>query len=241
MNSEHEIDAAIGQVSGGRVLDVATGYGYMIQWMINDLKDYESFVGIDAVDIASRKDVETSLFDRADVTFMLMDAHHMTFENASFDTVTIGASLHHLDDPRQVFTEIGRVLKPGGRFIFSEMYRDNQTDLQMTHVLMHHWWAAIDSALGVPHRETYTRAELVAFVESLGLRDVQYFDYADLDDDPKEPERMALLKSRLASYLDRAKDLPNFADLQAQADALARRLDEIGQLRATQLTAIGRK
>ena len=64
---------------------------------------------------------------------------------------------------------MGRVCKPGGQFIISEMYRDGQTETQQTHVALHHWWAAVDTAEGILHHETYTRQELVEITEKIGL------------------------------------------------------------------------
>ena len=79
--------------------------------------------------------------DRKGIDFVKMDAQEMTFADASFDTVCIANSLHHVADLRRVLAEMARVLRPKGRFIVAEMYCDGQTDPQMTHVLLHHWWA----------------------------------------------------------------------------------------------------
>lgn len=243
MNTEQEIDAAIGAMSGGRVLDVATGYGSATRWLMADLQDYEAFVAIDAVEIASRPprpDLDASIFEREDVTFQQMDAHQMAFEAASFDTVVMTYSLHHMAAPRRVLAECGRVLRPDGHFIMVEMMRDNLSPAQQTHMLMHHWWAAIDSALGVDHYETFARADLVAMVEALGLADVQLFDHAH-EADPHDAEMHTFLRERAAEYLERAKDLPNYAALKAQADDLLARLESVGYQPATVLYAIGRK
>jgi ubiquinone/menaquinone biosynthesis C-methylase UbiE len=79
--------------------------------------------------------------DRKGIDFVKMDAQEMTFADASFDTVCIANSLHHVAGLRRVLAEMTRVLRPKGRFIVAEMYCDGQTDPQMTHVLLHHWWA----------------------------------------------------------------------------------------------------
>ncbi|PIQ98851.1 MAG: hypothetical protein COV66_13180 [Nitrospinae bacterium CG11_big_fil_rev_8_21_14_0_20_45_15] len=51
--------------------------------------------------------------------FVLMDAHHLQFEDNSFDLVFGGAILHHLNMVTAL-NEINRVLKPGGRILFVE-------------------------------------------------------------------------------------------------------------------------
>ncbi len=53
------------------------------------------------------------------------------------------------------------MLKPGGHLFLSEMHRDGQTEPQLTVVYLHHSVAAVDTALGVLHKRTLTRQELV--------------------------------------------------------------------------------
>ncbi len=240
MNTEKEIKAFWGNIDGGRVLDVATATGGTIGWLLEDLQSYDEAIGIDNRDLREQMP-EDSIFNRDNVSFKQMDAYQMTFADASFDTVVIGNSLHHLTGPGQVLAEMQRVLKPGGRFVVVEMYRDNQTETQMTHVQLHHWWAEIDRARGVTHEETYTRAELVALVEPLDINEWTIFDFADLESDPKEAQQTATLKSYVDMYVERAKEMPNLETLQAQADQLNRRLDEVGFHGATSLIAVGQK
>lgn len=241
MNGEQQIDRVIGAISGGRVLDVATGTGDTIQWMIEALKDYDWFLGVDSVDIATRTFEDENVFERDDVAFEQMDAHHLALDDASFDTVTTTRSLHHFSDPAQALREMARVLKLGGHIIIGDMYRDHQTETQMTHVMAHHWWARIDAALGIDHMETYTRQQIVDFVERMGLRRVEYFDYADLNGEATDIARTEFTRRQIARYLDKAKDLPNFGAIQAEADVILRRLDEVGLHGATMLFAIGEK
>jgi len=56
-----------------------------------------------------------------------MDAREMAFADASFYTVCISNSLHHMADLERVLAEMARVLRPKGRFIVAEMYCDGQT------------------------------------------------------------------------------------------------------------------
>jgi SAM-dependent methyltransferase len=170
-----------------------------------------------------------------------MDAHALTFADASFDTVTTANSLHHMADPQRALAEMMRVLKPGGHLIVREMVRDHQSEEQLTHVYLHHWWGAIDRALGVSHSETYTRQTVIDWLEALGLHDLTLLDYAELDSDPHDEEQIAALHSRIAHELDRAKDLPNFAAIRAEGERLAVRLDTVGVRSATALFVIGEK
>jgi SAM-dependent methyltransferase len=149
--------AVLGHLSGGRVLDVATGTGGFVQFLLDGLRDYAEIVGIDAVGERAAA-FSAALGDRADVRFEQMDAHHLVFPDGSFDTVSISNSLHHVADPAPVLAEMLRVLRPGGHLVVNEMYRDGQSETQTTHVLLHHWWAAVNRLRGEVHRETRTAA-----------------------------------------------------------------------------------
>jgi ubiquinone/menaquinone biosynthesis C-methylase UbiE len=131
-----------------------------------------------------------------------------------------------------------RVLRPGGHLLVAEMFRDGLTETQMTHVYLHHWWAAVDTVSGVVHRETYQRHELVEMVSSLGLKDLALYDLADMSENPKNPEIIAELESVFERYIQRAEGHP---DLQARGAELRQRVQEIGFHGATTLIAIATK
>ncbi len=227
----------LGAISGGRVLDVATGSGSFIDLLLEGMKDYSDITGVDTNERAAA--AFAGAFEAYPaVHFKLMDAHQLDFSDASFDTVCISNSLHHFADPEPVLQEMKRLLRPGGAFIIVEMYRDNQTETQNTHVALHHWWAAVDTLQGVVHRETYWRAELVEIATSLGLDELVFYDLSDLEQDPKAPDTLAELDSVFDRYLQRAEGHP---DLQQQGEALRRRVQEIGFHGASTLVMVGRK
>lgn len=47
------------------------------------------------------------------------DLQHLSFDNASFDLVVTSEILEHVADPWMAFSEIRRVLRPGGRHVFT--------------------------------------------------------------------------------------------------------------------------
>ncbi len=229
--------AVLGDLSGGRVLDVATGAGSFVQFLLDGLRDHDEIVGIDANPELSTAFAE-ALGDRADVRFVEMDAHHLAFEDGSFDTVCVSNSLHHFANPVPVLAEMLRVLRPGGHVVVNEMYRDGQSETQATHVLLHHWWAAVGRQRGDVHRETYLRAEIVEIVEGLGLADLRLADLADPDEDPHDPETVAELEAVIDRFVALAEGYP---ELQQRGEDLRARLREVGVRSATQLVAVGRR
>jgi len=233
------LQQALNSISGGRVLDVATGNGNFVSALIENLRDYTEIVGIDtntrALDAAREK------FKQDNIRFEPMDATRLGFADASFDTVCVAYSLHHLENLPQAFAETRRVLKPEGCLIVAEMYRDNPTDAQLTHVYLHHWVAAIDTALGISHRETYTRQDILNLISDLNLRDLVCYDYADLAADPKDAQNIKRLDAALDQYCDRAKNFTNALELRARADEIRARLHTVGFHGATTLIATGQK
>ena len=209
----------LGHISSGKVLDVATGTGGFIHFLIAGLKDFDEIIGVDAADRNAITFVE-AFKDKSNIRFVQMDAEHLGFPEAGFDTVCISNSLHHLSNLPRVLAEMKHVLKPGGHFLISEMYCDGQAEEQLTHVLLHHWWAAVDMAQGVTHYETYTRAQIETIIAGLNLRHLVLSDLCDLSGDPKDPETIKELNGIIDRYIERVKSLPEEVALQQRGEQL---------------------
>ena len=77
-----KIRVRLGLISGGKILDVATGSGDFIDTLIKTLKAYDCFVGIDI----SRKDLESAKkrFRDQPIKLMEMNAESLEFNDVSF-------------------------------------------------------------------------------------------------------------------------------------------------------------
>lgn len=226
-------------LSGGKVLDVACGEGCFTKLLTEALRDYVEIIGIDADERnleAARKNVVAE-----NVSFQRMDAVRLGFGDGTFDTVAISNSLHHMSGPGQVLTEMKRVLKPGGIFIFREMYRDDQAEPQMTHVLFHLLRAEIDTLKGITHRRTYLRQELMNIVHRLQLQHPDIFDIGAGDADPKDAEARDQMLRLVDLILAHPADYRNDQRFKARAEELKLRVKEVGFLPANQLAVIGWK
>ena len=214
----------LGSISGGLVLDVATSEGGFIDTLMNTLKDYESFVGID--NCASYYSVKGMRDGRVHfrakrVEFIKMEGDDMGFGDGSFDTVCISYALHHLDDVDAVLTEMRRVLRPGGRFIIQELYCDgDKTEAQKVDELEHEWCAKIDNLLGITHRKAFTRQQIRGFADGLGLKDIEVFDadrpmdclFCDRNRQCEDPKNQAKFHDSIAGVdetFERMKDYPD--------------------------------
>ena len=224
---------------GGRVLDVATQEGHFVQILMENLNDYTDIVGIDinkqAIEMAQ------NTIGQEGVRFLVMNAEQLAFENESFDTVSISASLHHLSNIQQVLEEMKRVLKPGGQFIVVEMHRDGQTEAELTSVYLHQWVAEVDSTLGRLHNYTLARQEFANYIARLGLSNVEFYDYIDQDKDPMEKTRIERLEGLIERISRRAEGASNYGKLKARGEELRQRLHEVGAKREPILIILGEK
>jgi SAM-dependent methyltransferase len=233
------VEEALGQICAGHILDVATGSGGFITFLLDNIRDFTEITGIDHNQ--RPLDAARKTFLKGNIHFIHMDAARMEFPDDHFDMVCIANSLHHMEDLPAVLSEMRRVCKPGGQFIISEMYRDGQTDAQQTHVALHHWWAAVDTAEGIMHRQTYTRRDIIAITEMVGLHSVEFYDHKDLEVNPKDPDLLQELDGIIDRYLQRTQGLPDAPELQQHGEAIRQRLHQVGFHGATTLLVLGKK
>jgi 2-polyprenyl-3-methyl-5-hydroxy-6-metoxy-1,4-benzoquinol methylase len=246
-----EIRDRLSSISGGRILDVGTQHGDFIETMMKAMKDYKSIIGIDI----SEKDLDKAreAVNDESATFELMNAEELTFDDESFDTVSLSYSIHHLENVDIVLSEMMRVLKPGGHMIIQEMYSDgNQSDAQRTETLIHHLDARLDRMEGTPHYDTYSRQQLKDFVNGLGLSSIEVFGsswglkclYCDNSltcEDPRGEYNMKFGREEIEELLQRAKALPGADDILHEAELLLERIETTGHHSASILFFICEK
>lgn len=98
--------------AGTRVLDVATGPGYVAAAAA---QRGAAAVGVDF----SSGMIERARRRHPDVDYVEGDAEAMEFDDASFDAVVMNFGLLHLGRPDAALAEAHRVLRPGGHFAFT--------------------------------------------------------------------------------------------------------------------------
>jgi SAM-dependent methyltransferase len=101
------LDAA-SVTSGTRVLDLATGPGYVAG------RAAERGATVVGVDVAPAM-VSVAARLNPGLDFRTADVHELPFDAGSFDAVVGNFVIMHLGRPEQAVGEFGRVLRPGGR------------------------------------------------------------------------------------------------------------------------------
>jgi ArsR family transcriptional regulator len=106
---------AVGDVPLGRVLDVGTGTGRMLQLLAGRA---DRAVGLDSSH--SMLSVARANLERASVPNWELrqgDIYSPPLDGASFDLVVIHQVLHYLDDPARAIAEAARLVAAGGRLL----------------------------------------------------------------------------------------------------------------------------
>lgn len=106
------LSKAVEAKAGMNILDLCSGHGVVAAKL---LAQGANVTGLDFSDAM----IELAKAKVPDATFLRGDALAMSFEDNSFDAVTVGFGVPHFPDPKAGLAEAARVLKPEGRIAFS--------------------------------------------------------------------------------------------------------------------------
>ena len=101
------------------VLEVAAGtcaFGRMIAPHAKNITELDA---TEAMLAAGKTENEKLGITNAD--YVIGTAEHLHFADGTFDAVATRLAFHHFADPETVFTEMCRVLKPGGKLVIADM------------------------------------------------------------------------------------------------------------------------
>ena len=112
-------------INYGLSLEIGPGPGYLgLEWLKKSegttLRALE--ISADMIKMAEKNAREYGLQNR--VKYVEGDAQKMPFEDNTFDGVFTNGSLHEWSQPSRIFNEVYRCLKPGGKYLISDMRRD---------------------------------------------------------------------------------------------------------------------
>lgn len=114
--------AWVPRIKDGSFCDVATGTGDVVLRAHKNLSSYKKFSGVDIstemLAIAKKKAASRD----ADISFGVMSAENLEFEDNSFDCLTISFGLRNVVDKAKAIHEFARVLRPGGAFLVLEFF-----------------------------------------------------------------------------------------------------------------------
>jgi ubiquinone/menaquinone biosynthesis C-methylase UbiE/predicted transcriptional regulator len=140
--AESEVEDAMRRLLGssplGRVLDVGTGTGRMIELFAGDA---DKFTAVD--NNAEMLRVARAKFsgsqnnavpiDASKVEIMLGDFNALPLPDASHDTILFHQVLHYAQAPERVIAEAARVLAPSGRMMIVDFAAHDHEELRSVH------------------------------------------------------------------------------------------------------------
>jgi ubiquinone/menaquinone biosynthesis C-methylase UbiE len=103
-----------------RVLDVATGPGYIAEAFAKTAREVEGMDLTEAMlGIARKRTEERGV---KNISFRTGDAQKIPFEKEQFDVVVCRLALHHVQEPSKVVREMSRVCRPKGTVVVEDIF-----------------------------------------------------------------------------------------------------------------------
>lgn len=246
-----EIAERLKLISGGKILDIGTGDGGSLQFLIDFLRDYDTAVGIDN-DEDELKKAQVRFKDKP-ITLKVMNGEKLEYDDYTFNLVSMSFSMHHIQNLPDALSEMKRVLKNGGYFMIQEMFSDgNQTVAQKNDTAVHELGAEVDRMEGKYHREEYTKGEIEAILSQLGLKDLEIFESSryvkclkcEERDDCDDPKHLSTIKSTLEDIdkgLELIKERKEYSEFKERAETIKQYIKTHGISSTSILFCIGKK
>ena len=142
----------------GRVLEIGVGTGLSLP----HYPPVDELVGVEpSGPMLDRARLRAEAAVR-DVRLVQASAENLPFEPASFDTVVAIAVLCTVDNPGRALREVRRVLRPEGRFLFSEHVRSPDSGRARWQDLLERPWGFVAGGCH-PNRRTLAAIEAAGF------------------------------------------------------------------------------
>lgn len=149
--------AKVSHIPGGsKVLDLGSGYGGSARYLAREKGYHVQCLNISVVQNKRNRSLnqEQGLAVLVEVTDGSFEA--IPFSDSSFDLVWSQDALLHSGNRQHVFSEVNRVLKPGGEFIFTDPMQRYGTDPEILKPVLER--IHLDSMGSVDDYESYAQA-----------------------------------------------------------------------------------
>ena len=234
-----ELQKFLKRINAGHLLDVATGEGDFLIYLLSSFSSFESATGLD-INPEILKKAKQKIGNQK-VEFMQGNVRKLPFEDNYFDTISVANSLHHFDHPEKAIQSMLRVLIPGGLLIINEMINNGQLNpAQQAHFEYHSLKAGIDTASGSFHRKLYTKEELLDIVRESSLEPAVIV----ISEDPPSitsKERMWQFFRKLDDLVSNVSHFPNGLEMEQQAQDIKNRIETHGFQKPPQIGILAYK
>ena len=161
MNFLEKFVSCFGLKAGDRVLDVGTGTGVIIPFLIRIVKPLGSITAIDY----SKKMVQISkgkFSHLPNVAIKHLDVEEIDFPSESFDAVTCFGLFPHLENKKKALLQMRRVLVSGGKLIIAHALSSNE-------IKLHH---RIRKRSPVSQDELPQKSEMIRLLKNTGFEKI---------------------------------------------------------------------
>jgi ubiquinone/menaquinone biosynthesis C-methylase UbiE len=234
-----ELRAYLENAFVGHLLDVATGEGEFLRFVLDSVASFDSATGLEPSK-ESLASARNKLFPYK-VDLVLGNVRKLPFEENYFDFVTVSNALHHFELPIKAIQAMMRVLVSGGRLLINETISDDLNPAQESHLIYHTLRADIDTAKGNYHRHNYTKQEIHEMV--LEARVEVEKSILTIDEPPmlNSKEKIWQFSHKIDELVASASDLPLKNNYESRGWELKEKIRNDGFQLPPQLTLIAYK
>lgn len=234
-----ELRSYLANVCAGHLLDVATGEGEFLHFLLESVASFDSATGLEP-NKESLAAAKNRLFPFT-VDLVLGNVRKLPFEESYFDFVTVSNALHHFEQPIKALLAMMRVLVSGGRILINESIRDVNTPAQQTHLDFHMLKSDIDKAKGIFHQQYLSKAELLELLQEARIEPEKIFVSDDEPDILNSKEKIWQFSHKIDEMVAMAGELPQKHSLESRSWELKERIRQYGFQKPPQLSIIAYK
>jgi ubiquinone/menaquinone biosynthesis C-methylase UbiE len=150
-------------VARGRVLEIGCGVGANFKYYSDDATE---IIAIEPNSFMLPKASDAATASGRWVDVRPARAEKLPFEDQSFDTVVSTLNMCTIADPRAALSEIRRVLKPGGEYLFFD-------HVQYDHAFGRFWQDLVDPLWSTLGGGCHPNRDIANIVRSAGFANVQ--------------------------------------------------------------------
>ena len=112
---------------GETCVDLGSGRGHDLIRLAGEVGPEGRVIGIDISDGMIRKaEKNLAKFGIGNARVIKTDLEELKLEDSEADLVISNCTINHAEDKQRVWNEVARILKPGGRFVVSDIYSTAQ-------------------------------------------------------------------------------------------------------------------
>ena len=169
-----------------------------IDFIIGEMKKVRSLdVGCGPRGLGTEANIDIAYPGIDHKNFQIMDAHHLSFPDDSFEAVSLVEVIEHVENPTQVLREIYRVLEKDGI-----LYLTTPNPSHLSHFFRH--LRNKRMVIHCDHLHTWYWEMLAWMIHNVGFRDIEVYFWGDSDSVLKDGKMIKPYRSyRLGNLLYR--------------------------------------